>query len=551
MATPESQSAPESSSPDRWTVWAPRAAAVGCAVPASVCAFLFAAVAAMAGLSESALFLLPIGMTAVAASIGAALAWPAGVPIRIAFRALHGFAGGWFAGMLLLFLPGRSPVVDQAVVLALPLGWGAVVAMTAVLRPTNRTGSSPPTRIPRARRLTRVIIVVAIAFMTFHSYRVHFFQAPHAGKLIRSFVIPGNVVSLALSSNAHFLAVGIAQPEQGVAQILDLATGQVRQLTVDQPVWCAAISPDGRTLVIASGANGVGALQILDMDTLRVIENLTMHDDVLSVRFSPDGRYLAAMTWDKPQDHITVTVRETARWSTQYEVGTESGLRGWVPGSGSETDLIRRDCSLSPDLMAFAADSKSLILLKQGLGPCTQSTLELLELATRKNRTMTIPAGYTECVFCLPDGALLLLNGLAQQRFDPTTGSFQPSAPALTRPKPLSLRRMFGRPGLEDYSPHPASWCLSGDGRFLLIAGARVVPRDGFPTYGNAMLHDTARHTWLGERLYEKVDTCVGRAAISGDGTTMAVGLATSPHGSGEPYRVEVFDIRQETNAAR
>ncbi len=539
MAAPESQSAPESSPPDRWTVWAPRAAAVGCAVPASVCAFLFAAVAAMAGLSESALFLLPIGMTAVAASIGAALAWPAGVPIRIAFRALHGFAGGWSAGILLLFLPGRSPVVDQAAVLALPLGWGAVGAVGFLLLASK----APPWR-------ARAGVVAVAALMTIHWYRVQFFAAPHAGRPMISLATVGEITSLTLSKDGGVLAIGSRQDESGTVQILDTSSGRARDLAVDQPVRSVSISPDGTTLVIASAGKESSTLHVRRLDTLRKLEDLATDGEVLSARYSPDGRYLATLVWNKPEDRTTVTVWDTAEWTAHLEIAALAGLLGRVPEPGGEMQSIRRDV-LRATLVAFTPDSRSFVVLKRNGNSYPPSILEVYDLTAKTSRTITVNAEYAASMFCLRDGTILFMSRFNQQRFDPVNGSFEPpksAAPWRFRP-PVSLRRMFGPPGLEDYSPEPDCWSLSGDGRVMLMTGGRVVPRDGFPTYGNAMLLDTVAGAWLGERIYEKVDTWLGVAAISDDATTIALGLTSGPYSFGAAQRVDVFDVGAETNA--
>jgi len=253
-------------------------------------------------------------------------------------------------------------------------------------------------------------------------------------KPIRSLETTSRVWSVTFSPDGQCLAAGSGREadENGVLKVWDINTGQeALTFRFARPVTCVRFSPNGRRLAASSG----DMVKVWDAQTGR--EQLTCrdpHGDFRGVTFSPDGRRLAAVGgW------IAVDAdREIKVWDAQ--TGQEVlSLRGHVGGLKS---------------VAFSPDGRRLA--SAGL----DQTVKLWDAATGQE-VLTL-RGHIDIVFCVafsPDG-----HQLASASLDKTARIWD-ATPVEQEPDPeyLTLRGHEG--AVTDVAFHPT------DGRSLASAG--------------------------------------------------------------------------------
>lgn len=135
------------------------------------------------------------------------------------------------------------------------------------------------------------------------------------------------------------------------------ALGLIAQKVLDAPPTAIAVSRDGQTIAVATADH---AVRLLD-NHLQVIKILSPASrDVLSLRFSPDGKQLAAGTWFK--------------------------LLFWDIGTGQQTE---RDTEHFGAIVSidYTPDGKDMV----SLGRISDSSLRLTDAATGRVRSRMAP----------------------------------------------------------------------------------------------------------------------------------------------------------------
>src|SRR5262249_10471827 len=116
------------------------------------------------------------------------------------------------------------------------------------------------------------------------------------------------VESCAFSPDGHELA---ARHPDGSIALYDLARGKRKCVESDRAARLMAFAPDGRRLAL-SGHVEEAAVQVVDLDSGRVVRKLWHPDDAQAVAWSGDGRLLAV-----GGDDLLVHVWDTAEWKEQ------------------------------------------------------------------------------------------------------------------------------------------------------------------------------------------------------------------------------------------
>jgi WD40 repeat protein/DNA-binding SARP family transcriptional activator len=126
--------------------------------------------------------------------------------------------------------------------------------------------------------------------------------------------------------------VAAAWPDEGVVRVVDVATGNTvmeAERLVDGPLW-TSFSQDGQSLAVAT--DGPSRARVLDAATGRLRVSLGGQEDVGTVRYSPDGRWLATAD---PNGALHVRDSRTGRTAHVLSDGS-GGVAGvaWARDSG-------------------------------------------------------------------------------------------------------------------------------------------------------------------------------------------------------------------------
>jgi WD40 repeat protein len=196
-----------------------------------------------------------------------------------------------------------------------------------------------------------------------------FWQAD-TGKLIKKIANPNKfVVSLALSPNGEFLAVGsngnastlrlidvqsgneirsfashneigfnslsfshdgtwllAGEARQNKVRLWEVATGkQIRQLSLEEEVVCVAISPDDKTIATAEKTRQAGSsfIRLWNADTGRQLNLIASNKgSVNSLAFSPNGKLLVSGGWSTSRGFATGDERDLSSlgWSDSVQL---------------------------------------------------------------------------------------------------------------------------------------------------------------------------------------------------------------------------------------
>ncbi len=132
-------------------------------------------------------------------------------------------------------------------------------------------------------------------------------------------------------------------------------------------IWSAAVSPDGKTLVVVAGAigNSEGSLTFWDLATSKEIRTLSEEKPIRCVAFSPDGKTLATGGFD-----LNARLRDPATGAVRKVLSGHTGV---------------------VNALAITPDSKTLIT-----GSLDHS-VKFWDVAGAKN-TKTISAAHTDWV---------------------------------------------------------------------------------------------------------------------------------------------------------
>lgn len=351
---------------------------------------------------------------------------------------------------------------------------------------------------------------------------------------------------LAFNRDGHLLAgASVSSGGEGAVGIWDVATGhQTAALPHPgihiQEVASVAFSPDGRTVVTtdAGRGNGIGLLHLRDVATGKQTAVLTDREGQPSrIVYSPDGRYLAADSWNgkgdatvRLWDVATGTQSSTFRASGQVlalafspdgrllavgDINPDDPLRGRVQLWGTTTG---RPAAVFPEpqekvySIAFSPDGRTLAT------GGVWGTTRLWEVATgRQIGTLTHPpargnVANVDSVAFSPDGRLLATSG-------------GESDSGTTRLWEVATRRQVA------VLPDPDRWvqavAFSPDGRTLATGSGGG--RDGS---GMVRLWDVATGRQISEAVNPAAD--ITSLAFSPDGRT----LATNSSGSEQSMEI-------------
>jgi serine/threonine protein kinase/WD40 repeat protein len=367
----------------------------------------------------------------------------------------------------------------------------------------------------------------------------------------------------AFSPDGHVLAA--RQPDGSIA-LYDLARGGRRSLKSDRAARVMAFAPDGRRLAL-SGHVEEAMVQVVDLETGRVVQKLWHPDDVQAMTWSGDGRLLAVGADDR-----AIHVWDTAEWREQAVLeghgkppqgltfspdggllasfATDGTTRLWDPVSGRLLVTAPGACMhFSPDgrRLGFrtgptmgvweVADGRECRVLHHGrvgnraawpnwMGPegidFSPDGRLLVTTASDGVRLWEVPGGrevaylnvgHHEAAFFHPDGARLYTFGRTGMRCWPIRPDDR--GPGSLRVGPAEL---LGTPAVHGWF----RGCRSADGRVIAAADHLTDDSDRIMVFS---ADRPAERTVLGEGL--KVTTL----AVSPDGRRVAAGLFGRPAG--------------------
>jgi WD40 repeat protein len=353
----------------------------------------------------------------------------------------------------------------------------------------------------------------------------------------------GAVQSLAFSPDGKTLAAGTNTAATGAVELWGLAAPgkQPATLTASGPVYSVAFSPDSETLAVGSrnAGDNAGTVQLWDLTAPgEQPATFTASGLVESVAFSPDGKTLAAGTQDAFGDVGTVQLWNAAAVNDN-PLGKPFTTTGPV-----------RSTVLSPDGMTIAV----------GIDTATAGTVQIWDLATRKQTATFMAIGTVQSLAFSPDG-----RTFAAGTWDSNSGDTEVQIWDLATRKQTIALTNSGIVYSVAFSPDGKTLATGGDNGVQvwdLATGKRTatLPVTGtvssvaFSPDGNTLAADsngTVKVWNLGTpkttALTVTVTGLVESVAFSPDGRTLAIG---TENGGGDAGTVQLWEVATRKQTA-
>jgi WD40 repeat protein len=289
-------------------------------------------------------------------------------------------------------------------------------------------------------------------------------------------------------------ALLISSGYDGLLQWYDLAAGKLLQQITAHKFWSwqSAVSPDGRWCASATGQYLAGSVKydpaletepsvkVFDVQTRKIVHELSHIPPVQAVCFSPDNQYLAA-------GNLTGEIRA-------WELATGQELAKFTSSAFTSWGIIKSHCFQGGIYsLAFSADSDSLLAC--GMGPMRDPMAgngkqTWQRFAWRREGTPKIDeihdgdfgGGHPESLAYHPSNDYFVMAGrLAQGKWN--VGFFDEKTGALIESVDTKCRLTKAT--------------FSSDGSKLFLAGATGQPnkfsKDGkYPPFGRVIIYDIA-----------------------------------------------------------
>lgn len=137
-----------------------------------------------------------------------------------------------------------------------------------------------------------------------------------AGKVNKTFAVPGSPASLALSKDGALLYIADASP-QGAVHVMNTGSGKVTQsIPTGHTSVALLLSPDGKTLYVCN--QFTNDLSVIDVATNKEVARVPMVREPFAAAITPDGKtlfvanLLPAGAADQPYVAAVVSVVDTA-----------------------------------------------------------------------------------------------------------------------------------------------------------------------------------------------------------------------------------------------
>jgi WD40 repeat protein len=336
------------------------------------------------------------------------------------------------------------------------------------------------------------------------------------GREIGRFAMPQGspLRALAFSPDGKTLALGGAG-EWGFS-LWDVAKGQLRRRWKGKCPWgnSIAFARDGKTL--ASGGFD-GAVRLWETATGKEIRKFEGKGTVNAVRFSPNGKALAAtgsaetilremktgkqlLRFEPPPFHNRRSAFAVAFTPDGRKVAWNVGQVIHLAEVATGKELFRRAGHTVPvEAVAFSPDGKTLA--------AAGGQLKLWDAVTGKERPQKAPGSWVNAIAYSPDGKVLVIGDYAQtiRVWDPARGK--------------EVRRFTGEPGVVEFLAF-----LPGGKTVASMSRARRFDRPNMVM----MRRERSVRLWdvgSGKEVGHIGDEMMDRAALSADGRVMAFGM--------------------------
>lgn len=173
-------------------------------------------------------------------------------------------------------------------------------------------------------------------------------------KEVRTFGgLVGNVYAAAMSPNGKYL-VGVGEGNKTYVWnlsrglLVDVLNKEQAEKAPGRKIRAIDISPDSR--LFAAGSFD-GHIEIWELEGKKQIGTYHIDDRVSSVRFSADGKYLAAgglgsvICWELGKDEPVLIVQEYSEWGTNVDINAEKGylVAAFAHDDPDKPDLVLID----------------------------------------------------------------------------------------------------------------------------------------------------------------------------------------------------------------